>query len=90
MRRTSNICWCVTNHETKKKIDEAVTRMDEKRKTVDKWQSKDLWWSLLSYFVVNEPPGSKKENRSKLGNKNLTENNNNSYGNAKHTRTEKL
>lgn len=26
----------------------------------------------LSYFVVNELPGSKRENRSKLGNKNLT------------------
>lgn len=73
-----------------KKIDETVIRMDEKRKTADKWQSKELCLSLLSYFVVNEEPGSKKENRSKLGNKNLTQNNNNSNGNAQHTRTEKL
>ena len=71
MRRSWNI-WCVTSHETKKKIDETVIRMDEKRKTADKWQSKELCLSLLSYFVVNEEPGSKKENRSKLGNKNLT------------------
>ena len=71
MRRSWNI-WCVTNHETKKKIDETVIGMDEKRKTADKWQSKELCLSLLSYFVVNEEPGSKKENRSKLENKNLT------------------
>ena len=45
MRRTWNI-WCVTNHETKKKIDETVIRMDEKRKTADKWQSKELCLSL--------------------------------------------
>ena len=46
-----------------KKIDETVIRMDEKRKTADKWQSKELCLSLLSYFVVNEEPGSKRENQ---------------------------